>query len=256
MMELRQIGSHIGMVVRLLCIGVLALTISKATLATTYIYLPLEKQLKESDGVIHGRFIGKDYKRNSRGEVITTAKFELIDFAGIDRTRAMNPNSFAVNYPGGRWQGVTYQVHGTPRFESGEEVVLLVREMSDGFMLTNLGMAKYQLRSQDYRIYLKSALFPNHPKLSKIWFDRFKQMVIDRFGEPMSPPNLDKVVDQIDRSNGGGGMTLANHGGRKPASTPAESLGGQARGQSINVLWLILILAVLGGGATILVNRK
>jgi hypothetical protein len=249
--------SLIMMDVKLLMISILVI-ISNHLFATTFIYLPLEKQLQESDGVIHGRYLGQDYKRNRSGDVLTTAKFELIDFAGIDRSRALNPNSFVVSYPGGKWQGMVYKVHGTPSFRMQEEVILFVKEIGDGFMLTNLGMAKYNIFTADHKKYLKSALFPNHPKLSKIDFNSFQGLLEHRFGEPLTPPNTDKLVDRVDRKGHRAGKYIASNskqsGGRSPASMNGD--GSRSNEQKTSVVWLIIILALLGGGASLFLARR
>lgn len=162
--------------------------------ATTYIPLGLDKQLDEADAVIEGTFQGQHYQRLGSGEVVTVASFKMDQSAGLAESETYQMNSFPVMFPGGKWQDIRHHIPGGPKFQMGEKVVLLLKKTQHGYFLSNFGLGKYQLSTEDNLTYLQSAVFPHHPKLGRISYKKFSNKVANKWGQPLERMELNKYV--------------------------------------------------------------
>lgn len=208
----------------------------------TFIPTPIEDQVDHSYGVIHGKFVSKTYKKLKTGEVVTEATIKINSSSGIKNSEIINKNNFKVLYPGGTWQGIVYKVQGAPNFSNDEEVVLLINKGKFGFAVSNLGMGKYKVVNKLGRKHLVSSIFPNHPKIGKISFEDFNDIVLNTKGASLQKVNKDKFVyrgEERDESFYG-----QDDGRRGPASISERTKESES---TLNVFWLVLLFATLGG---------
>jgi hypothetical protein len=217
--------------------------------STIYIPTPLSDQIEDAHGVIRGVYKGKDYKKNSLGEVITEVSFSLKETSGLKPGDIINKNNFKVTFPGGLWQGINHKYSGSPEFKKNEDVVLLINKGPNGFHLLNFGLGKYSVVKDGNGLMLQSSVFPRNPKISGIPLKTFQQMVSEKFGHPLSQNKGDKFV-YIPK-----GMEK-NKSSRAPASIeevlPEDSNSKKNR----TMFWLMIILSVLGTLSYRLFNRK
>ncbi len=209
-------------------------TIVMPLAATTYLPIDIEQQLKESSGVVHAKHLAKDYKKDSKGNVVTEYSFQVIKSAGIRSSEILNKNDFSIIVPGGKWQDIVYHVHGAPSFSIGEEVVLLVKRGGDGFRLTNLALGKYNIIRDLGGTYISSSVFPAHKKLSRIELAQFNQMVYENSGERFEEVYRDTYVYKPGEVNQK----------RSPASISEQE--DNKSENDFSVFWLILCLSILG----------
>jgi hypothetical protein len=102
---------------QLLKLSILSLILfATQAFSTIYIPTPLGDQIEDSYGVVRGIYKGKDYKKNSKGEIITEASFSLQETSGLKPGDIINKNNFKVTYPGGIWQGINHKYSGSPEF--------------------------------------------------------------------------------------------------------------------------------------------
>ena len=229
--------------------------------ATSFIATPIDNQIAHSDGVVVGIFEGESYKKNQHNEVVTEAYFKIIKQVGIANNRLLNPYSFRVLIPGGRWQGSVYNISGTPKFKKGEKVVLLLKHHSFGFSLTNLSMSKFKIVNKDRKIYLVSDIFSNHQNVGIIEWKKFETVVKRHFGSGLissegrkffiskKTKSKNKFYKNNKTKNYSNNEESFISQGRKFASVPKEK-------QSNGMLWFIIILSALGGASVGIARYK
>ena len=149
--------------------------------------VPIEEQLRTSDGIIHGHYKGiqQDDKIDQvTGIVFTEHSLELISTAGI------NPQKKRYEFltVGGVWQGIRHEIPGAPRFEEDEEIVLLLKNGSMGHIIHNSSLGKYSVVNRDGQKILVNDVAPDDNRLSNFSFDQFNGYVRERFGS-----NLERV---------------------------------------------------------------
>ena len=227
---------------------------------TTYIPISVEQQLKESTGVVHGKFVDSSYKKLPDGMVVTQANFEVINISGI---HLKNSQKISVIYPGGIWNDVVHYVHGGPKFKVGEEVVLIVSKRSSNVWLHNLAMGKYNIKIEDGIKMLKNEVIPEGHPYRKITFDNFKNLVGDISGIPLRPPSYNKVVINIPRKETkrksvesysyAGETKFRKKKDRRPASE--EKAKEEKESNNLGMSWLIILFALLGAAHSLMKKR-
>ena len=155
-----------------------------STLATIFVPIGLDQQLKEANGVIHGTFTGSVSKKLPNGEVVTENTFKLINKSGIAAGEIINEHNFKVLSPGGEWQGLVHHVEGSPTFTKGEEVILLLQNGKFGLEIYGLGMGKYKIKKEDRETIIYSSIFPKHKKLGNISIAELNRALTKAYGEP------------------------------------------------------------------------
>lgn len=218
--------------------------------ATTYLPIPLEKQLKESSGVIRGKYIGKSYKRLPSGKIVTELSFKVSHSAGVPPRYFVHKSDFKVLVPGGIWQDIVYQVEGAPKFEVNKEVVVLVKKSSMGYWVSNLALGKYSLVRKRGEEFLVSDIFPHHPKLGRVDNIDFEIYVEKRFGEKFAQLNSkeNRVFSKI-RAN-----SLKKK--QKKRYIASEQLEYNEQESKTTSAWLVVFLAILGAVFTIFKRRN
>lgn len=221
--------------------------------ATTFKPLPLEEQIGNSSAIIYAKFLGKSYKKTHNDQVVTEFSFSIVKSAGLNSSDVSNKNNFKIIAPGGIWQGIVYQVHGTPSFKLGEEVVLLLTESNNNYYFSNLALSKYDVFREKGEIYLKSSVFPYHPKLGVISYNELNQKVYSKFGHFISDirdyesRNVAKLKNiKKDRR----GRYIANEMDQDGHQTKDGNDG------KIHILWLILLMGILGSYPMYSFKRK
>ena len=224
---------------------ILALMTGVTLNATTFVPLPLDRQIKTSYGAIHAIYQGSNYKKLGNGEVVTNASFKVLETSGIKSHEIINRNDFKVIYPGGKWQGLVYRVPGAPEFQVGEEVVLLLSKGQRGFTISNLKMGKYEVYEDEGKVYLGSSAFRSHPKLGRISFMDFERILTANYGSGFRSYHHDKYI-----ANGDSDKKV----GRSIASEE-QSMEEEQR-STMSIYWLVLIFGLMGSYSAYIMKRK
>ena len=217
--------------------------------ATTFWPIPIESQIQESNAVIYAEYIGKSYKKIVNDQIVTELSFKLIKSAGLNKRELINQNSFKVIHSGGVWQDYVYDVSGTPKFKKKERAILLLKRINKGFWIYNLAMGKYNLVKEEDGKYVKSSIYPNHPKLGTIKYSKFNNVVEKKFGQGLEESKINKHVYIKNKSK-----ITKNSSSRKPAAEEFEKLDSQE--SKINIFWLIFSFVLLGVFSTYMVKIK
>lgn len=229
-------------------------------LATTFLPISIKSQIDESYGVFHGRFLKKNFKiLNSSDQVVTVASFYVLGSAGIKRNEMLNNNEFKIMYPGGAWQGIVYNVHGTPEFHPNEEAIVLVSKTAEGLWVHNLSLGVYKIERKNGRDYLISTVFPNHPRFGRTAFSKFEEILINKFGEILSFKKGDKSISSNGKSsenfNTLKNSTVIKLNQRSIASVIDNNEDENLEEKGFDNFWPIVILAFLGAFSTISFKR-
>ena len=109
---------------RKLVLIVCILMISNIAFCTTFIPLPIKKQIKESDAVVKGEVILTESEMDTDGEI--TTKVTIL----ADKWIGVKPQSdfVEVHYLGGKVGPRIQKVEGSPNFEIGEKIVLFTKK--------------------------------------------------------------------------------------------------------------------------------
>lgn len=143
--------------------------------------VPLEDQLKESDAVIVGKFLGSRFKKLPDNEIITINSFKIRTQAGLKYADLLNRNKIDIYHPGGKWQGIEYEIQGAPVFEKDEESLLLIKRTGFGFRLQNLALSKYDVTYKRDEINFHSVVFRDHPRLGHFSLEELNSLLDDSF---------------------------------------------------------------------------
>jgi hypothetical protein len=161
----------------LIIIPVIFSFIVSSIMATTFMPVSLEKQLTESDAILEGEFIRKQYKKKYDNEVVTEAFFRIKNIAGIKLSEIINNNEFKITFQGGIWQNVHYHVLGSPDLKVGKKTVVLLNKKADGYWLHNLKLGQYSIKKENGVKYIVSEVFPYHPRFGKIRYEEYQVLV-------------------------------------------------------------------------------
>jgi hypothetical protein len=222
---------------------VMSTLITLTVMATTFSPVPLDRQLRESDGVVHAKYLGATYKKLPSGEIVTMGSFEIIKSIGVRNSDIINKNSFMLMYPGGIWQDQGYQVHGAPEFKENEESILILKKTDIGYRIKGLSLGKYSFFKGDGAkdIYISSSVFPNHPKLGRMAVAEFESVLEQHFGEDFTAINSDKYVYSEEKRK----ISDSVRAGRRPASFKKD-VEKEVSGNKLHINWLVLLLGSMG----------
>lgn len=228
--------------------------------ATTFIPVPIDEQLESATGVIHGKYLGKTYKLGPDEKVFTEYSFRVFAKSGLGEEKFHNTNIFKVLVPGGRWLGVVHHISGSPRFRINEEVILVVKKGTPGYLLHNFTLGKYKISKGKLNRHLISEVFPYHPNLGKIPLASFNKKLIERFGGPLAKiKKRDKFVHTGERQNSRTPQTSPyKKRKRAPASMFIDSEGNDQveDKKALSMFWLTFLLGIMAFSSLYLARKK
>ena len=205
--------------------------------------IPFEKQLEESDGVMEGVYLSHEFKKTD-DKIVTIYTFSVIKFVGFSSNEIYNQNNFQIQIPGGTWHNESYYVEGIPQFSKDEQVVLLIKKAKRGFQLTNLGLGKYIVQTIDRKKVISSSVFAKHNQLGNIDYNEYVRLVNKVFNKRFAGFSNGKNVFLQSE------MVLEKDTSREPA-TFKEKIKNSGNGNSMNIFWILLLLALLGSASRI-----
>lgn len=222
---------------RFFCLALVFISISTGSLATTFIPVSIKKQIKESGKIVEGRVISQEAKRE-KGMIVSSIQLLADKWVGIQ----MDSDIINVHFPGGQMGDEVYKVEGSPEFELGEKVVLMLVEQDGKFWVNNLGLGKYSIRSLGKQDVLVNQIFPNHPKVGQISVDKFHRLTEWVTKKKFKERFKDKY--EINKDKAQRSRVMHRNLGRSVASFEDVSRGEK---ESIPAIWLVFILGILGG---------
>lgn len=227
-------------------------TIPLSAFATMFIPVSLEQQLKESDAVVRGNYIGKGSKLiGNDGEIVTEYIFKLTNSSGIKNNQLINSNEFKFLVPGGEWQGQIQRIEGAPHFDTSKEYVLLINQEKSNYWLHNLSLGSFNLIKENKIEYIESMVFPNHPQFGKISYENFLNEVEKRFNDKFAVVEYNDM--HIAKTESDDDLELSNHKAqnidRTVASSSAKKIEDNQNEQSedkFQIFWILIIFVLMG----------
>ena len=216
-------------------------------LATSFVPLSIKDQIKDSDGVIHGKVESLEPVSGENGRIFTKVSIRPEKWLALERPE----NSlFEVYYPGGVIDGVAQLTHGSPKFELGEEVVLLVRKKSGSMWVNNLAMGKYDIKRVGDKRALINNVFPGRPNIGQMEMDSFFILAQEIKGQKVSykfKTKAEVLAQQVENNT---------RRGRKIASINNEaSQFSEGSDSSQGMLWPVLLLGFIFIGVSFIRRR-
>ena len=150
--------------------------------ALMYQQFDLEKVLKFSNGWVKGEITGKSYKKDIKGNVVTSYEVKVEQFSGLNHSDVPNPNSFKFLVFGGVWNNVNYDIGGNIKFQNGDKGIFVLKDRGGDFYLSQ---SVYGKLKDDQRVEFASLL------KNKIYtIDEFLRLSEEIFGSILLASDL------------------------------------------------------------------
>lgn len=214
--------------------------------ATVFRPQPVEVQIKEADGVVLGHFLKSKVVQLENGSVATQMIFKMKKEYGM-QSDLFGMDEIIVHYPGGKLKDKTVHVSGVPTFIPGENVALLIKSREDRYWGLNLGMGTFKIINYGNEKMVVNSLFPEDRRMSQLKLEDFEKTVklVKKEGlrvvlSPEYPSESDAVAPKRIPAS-------TTEGQNRAIASKIEKGENEEKGPIINNLWLILLLAGLGG---------
>lgn len=201
--------------------------------STVFVETTVEDRLRHSTGALRVQYLGETYKKLPDGQVVTELTVKILEKAGVRSSDIVNHNNFKILVPGGVWQGQRYKVHGVPRFQHGEDSILIVKKSEFGFILPDLEMSKFKEVLVDNEKFYKSSVFSQKRGIGIIKEKDFKKLTLKIFNEELSQILVDKYVNKSE---------VHSSNKRNPASS--SSIESASEEDSFPVFWFSIFLGL------------
>ncbi len=237
--------------------------ISTSLMATTFIPISIERQIKDSDSILQGRFVNSFSKKLSNGTIVTENSFDVLSSQGIKKSELRAFVHFKVLTPGGTWQNDTFKVEGSPRFKKDEEVLLFLKKDDNGYWVQNLSLGKYKVKKIGSENLIISNVFPYHPQMGQMPLAELYKKIEEIKGE--------KIAEYVGNfSNDNQYLELTAIKDKKLRSKIRRGFASQVDKENIykeknrepsneenelSIWWLIFFLALMGGFSSFIIRR-
>jgi hypothetical protein len=213
--------------------------------ATVFQMQPVEQQVKEADGIVVGHFLRKKYVKLDGGGTATQMIFKIKQESGM-QSDLFGMDEIIIHYPGGKLGEEVVKVEGVPEFVVGENVVVMIKSYKDRYWGMNLGFGTFKVVNYGNNRMIINTLFPEDRRVGQMKYDDFEKTV-----KAIRGSSLKIVTSQINPSEMDNGLL-----NRVPASVPEgknRAIASQSEevenniSHGVNTLWLVFILAMMGG---------
>lgn len=228
-------------------IRLLLLLISLPVGATVFQIQPVDQQIKEADGIVIGHYLRSRSVKLDDGTIATQMIFKMNKEVGL-QSELFGMDEIIVHYPGGKYGGLNVRVEGVPQFVSGENVVLMIRSHHDRYWGQNLGFGTFKVVNYGNDKMIINTLFPHDRKAGQLKLDEFERLVKVIKGSslkvvmaPVYPTESDSPV--ADRAP----ASVVEEGKNRAIASKTEQEENIPGGPGFSTLWLVFVLAVMGG---------
>ncbi|MBY0416034.1 MAG: hypothetical protein K2Q18_17820 [Bdellovibrionales bacterium] len=163
-------------------------------MATTFVPIPLEKLIDESNSAAEVELKAKKSYMNQVGLIFTEYTFSLIDSYNL-ASGDLEGEVLKLTMTGGSVNGVTSYIDGAPEFEVGEKSFLLLKKVESKLYLSNFTMGKYKIEESNGKKIFISSVFPNDPDLGKVSKERMVEIIKTKF-KISDAGNINSIVSR------------------------------------------------------------
>jgi hypothetical protein len=226
---------------------IIALLLPQMSFSTVFQRQPIDQQIKEADAIMVGHYLRSQSVRLEDGSIATQMIFKMNHELGIHADH-FGTDEIIIHYPGGQIDQEVMQVEGVPKFYPGEKVALMIKATPDRFWGMNLGFGTFKIINYGKDHILVNTIFPDDNKVGQIKFDEFlnkikkikeTQLKVVKSDIPDVPQNFITSADRQPASVG--------ENGKKRSIASEEFQSDNIHRPQVSVLWLVIILAVMGG---------
>jgi hypothetical protein len=220
----------------------LSLLSNSFVFATTFIPVPIKRQIADSTGIVEGEVFSSEAIIDDSGKIVTKV------FIRADKWIGVKPlgEYLEVYYPGGQVGDKVQTVHGSPKFGSGERVVLLLKNDQEKNWIQNLALGKFMVKKYGKTDIIINSIFPKHPKVGQMTLDSFLSLASRIKGKKFKERFKDKYELQVEKENKNFSSKKA---GRAIASV--KTLEEKELENQISTLWILVLFGILGSIFTI-----
>lgn len=222
-------------------------------LATTFQVQPVEKQLRQSDGVFIGHYLKKKYIELEDGKIATQMVFKMKREIGL-QSELLGMDEVLIHYPGGKWKDKIVVVDGLPDFIPGEQVVIFTKSLKNRYWGLNLGMGTYKIVRYGKDSMMVNTIFPHEPNMGQIKLEEFERKVRDIKGASLKVVSVQQYPTERETES------------RQPASNPegknrtvaggSEPVENKAAENGFHPMWLLTFLGFLGASFRLARQRQ
>ena len=230
--------------IKLLILFVLLSLTNTWVFATTFVPLSIKKQIQSSDGIVIGEVINTTSYEHESGRVFTRAFVKADKWMG---NRVSN-NHIEINYPGGKIGTQVFKVHGAPKFENGEKVVLFTKNLNGNVFVNNLGLGKFSVKNFGKSQIMVNQVFPNMPEVGQMEIESFYQLSVSIKQEKFNERFKNKYERNIEKQTS---IKKVDSNSRKIASIKKNK-----EKDELATYWLVIVLGLLSIGVSILRKKS
>lgn len=152
----------------------------QVALATTFIPLPLDKQVESASMGAEVILLNMQGFKHPAGYVATEYRFKVLEPTNLD-VDELDEGKLILTLPGGSFDGITTVVDGSPIFNPGEKIFLLLKKVEGKIYLSNFTLGKFNIQKIDGEEYYVNEVFPNMPNVGRIKKSTMKKLMSEKW---------------------------------------------------------------------------
>jgi hypothetical protein len=214
--------------------------------ATVFQPLSVDEQIKEADGIIIGNFLKSKTIKLDDGSIATQMIFKMHKEFGM-QSDLFGMDEIIIHYPGGKFKDEIVKVEGVPTFIPGEHVALMIKSREDRYWGLNLGMGAFKVVNYGNETMIVNSIFPSDRRVSQVKLEDFEKSVkvIKRLGlRVVLTPSYPSETDDENLKRAPASLV---EGKNRAIASKTDKAENVSHTPVINNLWLIFLLAALGG---------
>jgi hypothetical protein len=225
----------------------LSLIANNFVFATTFIPVPIKRQLAESSGVVEGEIINSEAIIDDSGKIITKV------FLRADKWIGVKPEAghLEIYYPGGQVGDRVQNVHGTPKFDNGEKVVILLKNNKEKNWIQNLALGKFMVQKYGTTEIIINSVFPKNPKVGQMTLESFYSLASRIKKTSFKERFKDKYELQVEKEN-----INFNRDKSGRAIASVKSFEEKELENKVSTMWILILFGILGSVFTISRRKK
>jgi hypothetical protein len=205
--------------------------------ATTFIPVPIKRQIAESTGIVEGEVLNSEAIIDENGKIVTKIFIKADKWIGVQPTSG----HLEVFFPGGIVGDRVQNVHGAPKFNFGEHVVLLLKNNNSKNWIQSLALGKFMVKKYGTTDIIINSVFPKHPKVGQMTLKSFYSLASRIKNRPFKERFKDKYELQVEKDN-------VNFSGKKRGRSIAsvKSFETKQIENETSTKWILFLFGILG----------
>lgn len=223
--------------IKLLKLLVMLVFVNTSVFATTFVPLTIKNQINSADGIVVGEIVNTTSYEHESGRIHTRAFVKADKWIG----NKVKNDHIEINFPGGKIGSQVFQIHGAPRFENGEKVVLFTKKINGNVYVNNLGLGKFSVKNLGKTQIMVNQVYPNMPEVGQMEMGAFYRLSENLKNRKFSERFKNKYERNIEK------QTMIKT--RKSNSRQVASIEPKKKEKNeLADYWLVILLGALSMG--------